>query len=177
MPITPSCQPSPAATRIRSPRSSAPLRAISAAAARRIVSSTPWRSRLRASSCSASGWAAARDRASRRASARRGSPSPPAAAMRGARRSLKSDAPPGPGGAGTRLGSADSAADRDQQAGPTGGQRLDRLDRDSVAVLEATGKERLDLGVQQPQDLDREGRSADAVDVVIAVDDDRPAGG
>ena len=61
MPITPSCQPSPAATRMRSPRSSAPLRAISAAAARRIVSSTCWRSRLRPSSCSASGCASARE--------------------------------------------------------------------------------------------------------------------
>ena len=59
MPITPSCQPSPAATSTRSPRSSAPLRSISAAAARRIVSSTCWRSRLRPSSCSASGCASA----------------------------------------------------------------------------------------------------------------------
>ena len=91
MPITPSCQPSPAATSTRSPRSSAPLRSISAAAARRIVSSTCWRSRLRPSSCSASGWASSREAASSRSSASVGSPSRPAALMRGARRKLRSD--------------------------------------------------------------------------------------
>ena len=80
-------------------------------------------------------------------------------------------------GASDRFGSGDAAVDRDQQAGATGGQRLDRLDRDPVTVLEATGEERLDVGVQQPQYLDGEGRGAHSVDVVIAVDDERPAGG
>ena len=59
---------------------------------------------------------------------------------------------------------------------PRGRQRLDGLDGDAVAVLEATGQERLDLGAQQPQHLDGERRGADAVDVVVAVHDDRPAG-
>ena len=65
--------------------------AISAAAARRIVSSTCWRSRLRSSICSASGWASLREGASSRSSASVGSPSRPAALMRGASRKLRSD--------------------------------------------------------------------------------------
>ena len=280
---------------MRSPRSSAPLRAISAAAARRIVSSTCWRSRLRPSSCSASGCASAREvreqeverelriaEPARRVDARRqpeaeigcahagrvdagarheraqaravGLGEAPQAAPheravlvgqrhdigdRGQRHEVgelvecrrqvcrvaavtarperlgELEHDPGaaqvgerigrPGGrarghdgcvrqhvsravvvghhdverelAGARhgLGSGDAAVDGDQQPGAGGCQRLHGADGDAVALLEATGQERLDLAAQEPQHLDGERRGADAVDVVVAVDDDRPA--
>ena len=295
MPITPSCQPSPAATRMRSPRSSAPLRAISAAAARRIVSSTCWRSRLRASSCSASGCglrarrreqeverepriaepagrvdarrqpeaevgrahAGGVDAGARHERAQAGAVGLGEAAQAapheravlvgqrhdvGDRRQrhevgelvergrqvgrvaavparperlgeLEHDAGAAqvgerigrPGrrarghdgrvrqhvagsvvvghddverelaGARDGLGRRDAAVDGDQQPGAGGCQRLDGLDGDAVALLEAARQERLDLAAQEPQHLDGERGGTDAVDVVVAVHDDRPA--
>ena len=87
------------------------------------------------------------------------------------------DVEPELAGARDGLGRGDAAVDGDQQPGAGRRQRLDARDRDAVAVLEAAGQERLDLGAQQPQHLDRERRGAHAVDVVVAVHDDRAAGG
>ena len=79
-------------------------------------------------------------------------------------------------GARHRFGRRDAAVDREQQPRAGGGELLDARDRDAVAVLEAARQERLDLGAEQPQHLDRERRGAHAVDVVVAVHDDRPPG-
>ena len=75
------------------------------------------------------------------------------------------------------LGRRDAAVDGQQQARAGRRELLDARDRDAVAVLEATGQEGLDLGAEQAEHLHRERRRADAVDVVVAVDDDAAAGG
>ncbi len=77
---------------------------------------------------------------------------------------------------GDGLGRRDAAVHGDQQSCATGCEPFDGLDRDAVAVLEATRQEGLDLAAEESQHLDRERGGTDAVDVVVAVHDDRTPG-
>ena len=79
--------------------------------------------------------------------------------------------------AGDGFGRRDAAVHGDQQSGAARCKRLDGLDRDAVAVLEAARQECLDLPAEKSQHLDRERGGTDAVDVVVAVYDDRTACG
>ena len=70
------------------------------------------------------------------------------------------------------VASTDAAVDRDQEPGALGGERLDRLGRDPVAVAEAVGQPPDDVAAEQAQRLDDEEGGGDAVGVVVTVDGD-----
>ena len=83
------------------------------------------------------------------------------------------------GGAGGRhlLDGGDRAVDGDEQRGAASRQPLHGGARQAVAVVDAAGEKPSDVGAEAAQGPHHDRRRAHAVDVVVAVDDDPPAGG
>jgi hypothetical protein len=71
----------------------------------------------------------------------------------------------------------DAAVDRDQQIAPARPQAADRSFGEAVAVVEAARDEPGDVRAEAAQRANHDRSRAHAVDVVVAVDDDSPAGG
>lgn len=76
-----------------------------------------------------------------------------------------------------RIDRGGAVVDRDDQAGAAASHRLERAFREGVAVLDAVRQEDLGRVAEQPQKPPEQRAAGDAVDVVIAVDQDRAAGG
>ena len=79
-------------------------------------------------------------------------------------------------GQGRLFHAGDAAIHGDDQLGPVGGQAADGLGVQPVAFVDAMGDVVAGLGAEQFQAEPEDGRAADAVDVVVAVDGDRPPG-
>ncbi len=69
----------------------------------------------------------------------------------------------------------DPAVDRNDQPRPAGDDLADGLFVEAVTLLEAVGDVVVDVRISHPQDPPQDGCAGDAVDVVVAVDDDLAA--